>query len=218
MRKLKLDSIDLRILKELQADGRLSFTDLAPKVGLTVSPCLERVRRLERAGVIRGYGAVLDPHAVNAGLLVFIELSLTYSSPDIFAEFKRAVRKLPQILECHLVSGDFEYLLKARLRDMNAYRELLGEIGERQPAVGLQLLQDPQVDRIQLEFPHLSRLRHRRSGSAGSDRETFRKISRVCKPLLAAIAKISREFRRSGASVGGCPSGTRVAGRSGQGS
>ncbi len=135
MRKLKLDSIDLRILKELQADGRLSFTDLAPKVGLTISPCLERVRRLERAGVIKGYGAVLDPRAVDAGLLVFIELSLTYSSPDIFAEFKRAVRKLPQILECHLVSGDFEYLLKARLRDMNAYRELLGEIVRLLPGV-----------------------------------------------------------------------------------
>jgi Lrp/AsnC family leucine-responsive transcriptional regulator len=66
---------------------------------------------------------------------VFIELSLTYSSPDIFAEFKRAVRKLPQILECHLVSGDFEYLLKARLKDMNAYRELLGEIVRLLPGV-----------------------------------------------------------------------------------
>lgn len=135
MRKLKLDSIDLRILKELQTDGRMSFTDLAPKVGLTTSPCLERVRRLERAGVIKGYAATLDPHAVDAGLLVFIELSLTYSSGEIFADFKRAVRKLPQILECHLVSGDFEYLLKARLKDMNAYRELLGEIVRLLPGV-----------------------------------------------------------------------------------
>lgn len=135
MRKLKLDLIDLRILKELQADGRISFTELAPKVGLTTSPCLERVRRLERAGVIKGYGATLDPHAVDAGLLVFIELSLTYSSGDIFADFKRAIRKLPQILECHLVSGDFEYLLKARLKDMNAYRELLGEIVRLLPGV-----------------------------------------------------------------------------------
>lgn len=135
MRKLKLDSIDLRILKELQADGRLSFTDLAPKVGLTTSPCLERVRRLERAGVIKGYAATIEPQAVDAGLLVFIELSLTYSSPDIFTDFKRAIRKLPQILECHLVSGDFEYLLKARLKDMSAYRELLGEIVRLLPGV-----------------------------------------------------------------------------------
>ena len=133
--RLKLDSIDLRILKELQADGRLSFTDLAPKVGLTTSPCLERVRRLERAGVIKGYTARIEPRAVEAGLLVFIELSLTYSSPDIFADFKRAIRKLPPILECHLVSGDFEYLLKARIRDMDAYRELLGDLVRLLPGV-----------------------------------------------------------------------------------
>lgn len=135
MRKLKLDSIDLRILKELQADGRMSFTDLAPKVGLTTSPCLERVRRLERAGVIKGYAAIVEPRAVEAGMLVFIELSLTYSTPDIFNDFRRAVRRLPQVLECHLVSGDFEYLLKARVRDMNAYRELLGEIVRLLPGV-----------------------------------------------------------------------------------
>ncbi len=73
-RKVKLDSIDRRILKELQADGRLSFTELAPRVGLTTSPCLERVRRLERAGVIRGYRAVVEPRALDAGLLVFVEL------------------------------------------------------------------------------------------------------------------------------------------------
>ena len=97
-RILKLDSIDRRILKELQADGRMSFTDLAPKVGLTTSPCLERVRRLERAGVIKGYTAVIEPRAVGTGLLVFIELSLTYTSPEIFAEFKRAILRQPEIL------------------------------------------------------------------------------------------------------------------------
>lgn len=131
----RLDAIDRRILRELQADGRISFTDLAPKVGLTTSPCLERVRRLERAEVIKGYTATLEPRALDAGLLVFIELSLTYTSPDIFGEFKRAVRRLPQILECHLVSGDFDYLLKARIKDMNAYRELLGQILQMLPGV-----------------------------------------------------------------------------------
>ena len=134
-RKIKLDSIDRRILKELQADGRLSFTELAPKVGLSTSPCLERVRRLERAGVIRGYRAVVEPRALDAGLLVFVELSLTYTSPDIFADIKRAVLKVPHILECHFVSGEFDYLLKARIPDMNAYRELLGEILRHLPAV-----------------------------------------------------------------------------------
>lgn len=134
-RKIKLDSIDLKIVRELQADGRLSFTDLAPRVGLTTSPCLERVRRLERAGIIKGYTATLDPRALGAGLLVFIELSLTYTSPDIFSDFKRAIQKLPQVLECHLVSGDFDYLLKVRITDMEAYRELLGELLRHLPGV-----------------------------------------------------------------------------------
>jgi Lrp/AsnC family leucine-responsive transcriptional regulator len=134
-RKIKLDSIDLRIARELQADGRLSFTDLAPRVGLTTSPCLERVRRLERAGIIKGYTAVLEPRSLGAGLLVFIELSLTYTSPEIFQDFKRAIQRLPQILECHLVSGDFDYLLKVRIPDMEAYRELLGELLRHLPGV-----------------------------------------------------------------------------------
>jgi Lrp/AsnC family transcriptional regulator, leucine-responsive regulatory protein len=135
LRNLKLDSIDRRILKELQADGRISFTDLAPKVGLTTSPCLERVRRLERAGVIKGYAATLDPKALDAGMLVFVELSLTYTTPEIFAEFKRAIARLPEILECHLVSGDFDYLIKMRVPDMNAYRALLGQLLVHLPGV-----------------------------------------------------------------------------------
>lgn len=134
-RKLKLDSIDRRILKELQADGRISFTDLAPRVGLTVSPCLERVRRLEAAGIIRGYAAVIDPQAVDAGLLIFVELSLTYTSAEVFSDFKRALHKLPQVQECHLVSGDFDYLIKVRTRDMNSYRELLGEMLRNLPNI-----------------------------------------------------------------------------------
>lgn len=134
-RTIKLDSIDLRILRELQADGRMSFTELAPRVGLTTSPCLERVRRLEQAGVIRGYRADLDPHRLDAGLLVFVELSLTYTSPDIFSAFRRAIDKVPQIMECHLVSGDFDYLIKARIADMNEYRDLLDQIVERLPGV-----------------------------------------------------------------------------------
>jgi Lrp/AsnC family leucine-responsive transcriptional regulator len=88
-RKVKLDSIDLRILRELQALGRIPFTELAPRVGLTTSPCLERVRRLERAGVIRGYRAILEPRALDAGLLVFVELSLTYTSPMLPGWFSR---------------------------------------------------------------------------------------------------------------------------------
>ncbi len=125
-RRVRLDAIDRRLLRELQADGRISFTDLAPRVGLTTSPCLERVRRMERAGVIKGYTALVDPRPLAASLLVYVELSLAFNSPDIFAEFKRAVQRLPQVLECHLISGDIDYLIKARLPDKNANRDLQG--------------------------------------------------------------------------------------------
>ena len=121
------------LVRELQADGRMSYTELAPKVGLTTSPCLERVRRLERAGIITGYTAVIEPRAVGTSLLVFIELSLTYTSPEIFADFKRAILRQPAILECHLVSGDFDYLVKARLGGMSEYRHLLGDILKKLP-------------------------------------------------------------------------------------
>ena len=124
----KLDRIDCNILRHLQRDGRLSFVSLADKVGLSTSPCLERVRRLERDGFIRGYAAHLDPNKLEASLLVFVEISLHYTSSTVFEEFRAAVTRWPQILECHLVSGDFDYLLKIRICDMAAYRALLGEI------------------------------------------------------------------------------------------
>ena len=93
------------------------------------------MRRLERGGAIKGYTAVIEPRALGTGLLVFVELSLTYTSPEIFADFKRAIARLPEILECHLVSGDFDYLIKARIPDMNAYRTLLGELLRHLPGV-----------------------------------------------------------------------------------
>ena len=123
-----LDRIDRNILRTLQADGRIAMTELAERVGLSVSPCTERVRRLERERYITGYHARLDPHLLGQSLLVFVELKLAAKSGAIFDEFKRAVRKLPGILECHLVSGDYDYLIKARIPEMNAYRKLLGDM------------------------------------------------------------------------------------------
>lgn len=81
---------------------------------------------MERAGIIRGYQAILDPRALKANLLVFVEISLETQSPAVFDEFRRAVEKLPQIQECHLVSGQFDYILKCRIPEMAAYRQLLG--------------------------------------------------------------------------------------------
>ncbi|MBI2379359.1 MAG: leucine-responsive transcriptional regulator Lrp [Gammaproteobacteria bacterium] len=123
----QLDRIDRKILRELQLDGRVSNVELARRVGLSPTPCLERVRRLESQGYILGYTAILQPHYLDASLLVFVEIRLTRTSPQIFDDFKAAVVKLPDVLECHLVTGSFDYLLKARVADMGAYRELLGE-------------------------------------------------------------------------------------------
>ena len=122
-----LDRTDRRILECLQADGRISNVQLARKVNLTPTPCIERVKRLERQGYIRGYTAILDPELVNAGLLVFVEIDLSRNSPNAFRRFREEAQRLPEILECHLVSGNFDYLIKARVSDVKAYRELLGE-------------------------------------------------------------------------------------------
>ena len=122
-----LDRTDRLILKYLQQDGRISNVALAKKVNLSTTPCHERVSRLERHGYIRGYTALLDPHLVEAGLLVFVEIDLLRTSPDAFRNFRREAVKLPEMLECHLVSGNFDYLLKARVKDMQEYRSLLGE-------------------------------------------------------------------------------------------
>jgi Lrp/AsnC family leucine-responsive transcriptional regulator len=122
------DRIDRKILRTLQDDGRISITDLAARVGLSATPCSERVKRLERDGLISGYHARLNPHALGQTLLVFVEIRLAAKSGQIFDEFKREVLRLPNVLECHLVSGDFDYLIKARIPEMNAYRKLLGDM------------------------------------------------------------------------------------------
>ncbi|PKF63162.1 leucine-responsive transcriptional regulator Lrp [Psychromonas sp. psych-6C06] len=124
---MSLDRIDRHILRALQKEGRISNVALSKKVGLSPTPCLERVKRLEKQGVIKSYTALLDPKHLNASLLVFIELTLKRSSPDVFERFNQAAKELDSILECHLVSGDFDYLLKTRVTDMSAYRKVLSE-------------------------------------------------------------------------------------------
>ncbi len=131
----KLDRIDRKILTELQKDGRLANVELAKRVGLSPTPCLERVRKLEQEHFILGYNARVDPNKVGAALLVFVEITLSKTSPEDFDEFSKAVQKLDEILECHLVSGSFDFLLKTRVANMAAYRELLGETLLRLPSV-----------------------------------------------------------------------------------
>jgi Lrp/AsnC family leucine-responsive transcriptional regulator len=128
-----LDRIDLKILDNLQRDGRISMTELAERIGLSTSPCSERVRRLERSGVITGYHARVDPTAIGKTLLVFIEITLSAKSGDLFDKVRNELLNLPEVLECHLVSGGFDYLIKARLRGMDEYRHLLGNLLKNLP-------------------------------------------------------------------------------------
>ena len=123
-----LDRLDMNILRTLQSDGRISYVELAEQVGLSSTPCIERVKRLEKDGFIEGYYARLTADALGFSMLVFVEISLSYQSPDAFSEFNKAVKKLPYILECHLVSGDADYLIKARIDGMSEYRALLGDM------------------------------------------------------------------------------------------
>ncbi|GLP97842.1 leucine-responsive transcriptional regulator Lrp [Paraferrimonas sedimenticola] len=130
-----LDRIDRNILSELQKDGRISNVELSKRVGLSPTPCLERVKRLEKQGYINGYTALVNPHYLGASLLVFVEITLNRDTPEVFNRFNRAVQSLDDIQECHLVSGDFDYLLKTRVSDMSAYRKLLSETLLNLPSV-----------------------------------------------------------------------------------
>jgi Lrp/AsnC family transcriptional regulator, leucine-responsive regulatory protein len=123
-----LDRIDLHILSILQDDGRIVMKDLAERVGLSLTPCIERVKRMERDGVIAGYHARVAPRMLGLQILVFVEITLRQKSEQAFERFRRAMLALPEVMECHLVSGDFDYLIKARIPEMTEYRRLLGEI------------------------------------------------------------------------------------------
>ncbi len=129
-----LDRTDLKILDVLQRNGRISMTELADEVSLSTTPCSERVKRMEREGVIQGYYARVNPNALGRKLLVFLEIKLSAKSGDVFEKVKKEIMHIPEVMECHLVSGDFDYLVKARLKEMNKYRQLLGEILQRLPA------------------------------------------------------------------------------------
>ncbi|WP_159916246.1 AsnC family transcriptional regulator [Pantoea sp. 18069] len=128
-----LDKLDLKILSQLQKNGRMSITELAEHIGLSASACAERVRRLERDKVITGYHARVSPAAVGKALLVFVEIKLTTKSEEVFERVKRELLLVPEVMECHLVSGGFDYLVKFRLRGMAEYRQLLGTILKRLP-------------------------------------------------------------------------------------
>ena len=122
-----MDQIDRKILGALQEDGRITNQALAIRCGLSTAACFERVRRLRESGVILGYTALLDPAKLDRELMVFIEVLLDRTTDDAFSAFAAHVRKLPDVIECHMVAGGFDYLLKVRVADMAAYRTFLGD-------------------------------------------------------------------------------------------
>jgi len=122
-----LDRVDRRLLARLQQDGRAAVSQLAREVNLTVTPTLERVRRLESGGYIEGYFAQLNPGKLGLGLLAYVEVSLDRTTPDAFDRFKQVALAHDEVMECHMVAGGFDYLLKIRVTDMESYRRFLGD-------------------------------------------------------------------------------------------
>ena len=132
---VELDRTDLKILRALQQDGRLSNLKLAEQVGLSPTAVLARVQRLSRDAYILGYEARLNPLKLGAGMMVFVEVLLDRTTPNVFDAFKAAVQVYPEIMECHMVAGGFDYLLKTRLPDMAAYRAFAGSALWQLPGV-----------------------------------------------------------------------------------
>jgi len=120
---MKLDAIDRSILRALQRDGRLQNLELAKQVGLSPSPCLRRVRLLEEAGIIERYVALLDPTKVEASLTLFVRVWLSGQDEETVGRFIDAVRGLPEVLECHLMAGDCDFLLRVVATDLDGYRQ-----------------------------------------------------------------------------------------------
>jgi len=125
LRAKEFDPIDRKILTELQADGRLSLAELAARVGLSASPCLRRVRALEEGGVIARYVAVLDQRAVGLPVSVFISIKLESQREEALEHFNKAITHWPEVLECYLMTGPRDYLLRVVVADLEAYEWFL---------------------------------------------------------------------------------------------
>lgn len=122
-----LDAIDIRILAALQDNGRITVTELAEKVHLSKTPCTERVRRLEREGYISGYRAMIVPEKVGLSTLVFVEVTLERTTTDVLDAFNSAVIGIQEVEAAHMIAGGYDYLLKVRARNMEHYRQVLGD-------------------------------------------------------------------------------------------
>lgn len=131
----ELDLHDQKIVRELSLNGRISITDLADRVGLSKSPCQVRVKRLQAEGYIRGFRAILDPVKLGQDHVVFVEVKLNDTSEKALDAFNNAVFNVPEIEQCHMIAGAFDYLLKVRTSNIRRYRQVLGEVISTLPYV-----------------------------------------------------------------------------------
>ncbi|MEQ8322962.1 MAG: Lrp/AsnC ligand binding domain-containing protein [Rhodospirillales bacterium] len=122
-----IDSFDRNILRILGTDGRITLTDLAARVGLSTTPCQQRVRRLEKDGYILGYRAVLDLPRMGLAQIAFVQVNLSDTRETSLQDFRNAVAGISEIEQCHMIAGGFDYLIKVRTRDIESFRKVLGE-------------------------------------------------------------------------------------------
>lgn len=142
-----MDRIDRRILEILQKRGRISNVELAREVNLSTTPCAERVRRLERTGVITGYQALVDPEKVGLSICIFVEVKLDHTTPEAFDRFQETIHDLPEVAECYMIAGEFDYLLKLMVSDVSVHRRFMNE--------SLPRLRDVQQTRSYVVVEHL---------------------------------------------------------------
>jgi DNA-binding Lrp family transcriptional regulator len=147
----KLDEINHRILRELFRDGRISNLDLAERVGLSPSACLRRVQELERAGIIKGYRAVLDPAKLGIGFVAYVTVGLNTHTKAAQEAFERAIARAPQVTECHNITGTVEYLLRVEAEDLASYKhwhtDVLGVLPQVQAITTFVVMGSPKDQR-----------------------------------------------------------------------
>lgn len=130
-----MDRIDRRILEILQTQGRISNVDLAREINLSTTPCAERVRRLEREGVITGYKALVDPEKIGLSISIFVEVKLDHTTPDAFDRFRETVISLSEVAECYMIAGEFDYLLKLLVSEVSVHQRFMNESLPKLPDV-----------------------------------------------------------------------------------
>lgn len=123
----KLDKLDMAILRELQKNSRVTFTELASIVGLSKTPCQVRVKRLEEMKYIQGYTAIIDQKKLGSRHVAFVQVTMNDTKTKALKAFNEAIREIPEVEQCHMIAGDFDYLVKVRTSDIDNYREVLGE-------------------------------------------------------------------------------------------